>query len=134
MLHLEHLQNLVLELRGLQEQERATQSKIAVVFEKIHQLTGSYDSRPGPRELQVLGLVIKGATNKEISTALNISERTAKFHVSNLLQRYQVSNRQSLAMAAAIGRTENETLSPQVVRPVLVHSAACRSPQRYRFR
>ena len=37
------------------------------------------------RELEVLSLVGQGASNKEIATALFITERTARTHVSNIL-------------------------------------------------
>ena len=37
------------------------------------------------RELEVLGLVGKGLSNKEIATDLGITERTARTHVSNIL-------------------------------------------------
>jgi DNA-binding NarL/FixJ family response regulator len=36
-------------------------------------------------------------TNKEISLALGISERTVKFHVSNVLGKLQLENRQGLS-------------------------------------
>ena len=37
------------------------------------------------RQNEVLELVLQGKRNKEIAAALNISERTVKFHISNLL-------------------------------------------------
>jgi DNA-binding NarL/FixJ family response regulator len=48
------------------------------------------------REGQVLQLLLRRLTNKEISSALGISERTAKFHVSNILSKLQLNDRQSL--------------------------------------
>jgi DNA-binding NarL/FixJ family response regulator len=38
-----------------------------------------------PRETEVLDLLAEGAGNKEIAAKLNISENTAKFHVSSIL-------------------------------------------------
>lgn len=38
-----------------------------------------------PREMEVLALLSEGAGNKEIAAKLNISENTAKFHVSSIL-------------------------------------------------
>lgn len=49
-----------------------------------------------PRELTVLDLVRQGLTNKEIGNRLYISERTAKFHMSNLLHKFQVETRRHL--------------------------------------
>jgi len=48
------------------------------------------------REGQVLQLLLRRLTNKEISSALGISERTAKFHVSNILSKLQLDDRRSL--------------------------------------
>lgn len=46
-----------------------------------------------PRELEVLKALSKGAKNSEIATALFISERTVKFHVSAILSKLNVQNR-----------------------------------------
>ena len=57
--------------------------------------------RPGhsltPRETQVLQLLIRGLANKEISGALEISERTVKFHVSNILTKLHLEDRRKLS-------------------------------------
>jgi DNA-binding NarL/FixJ family response regulator len=45
------------------------------------------------REVEVLELVRQGFTNVEIGRLLGISERTAKFHVANLLVKLQASDR-----------------------------------------
>lgn len=49
------------------------------------------------RESQVLQLLMRRQTNKDISRALAISERTAKFHVSNILSKLQLKDRQGLS-------------------------------------
>ncbi len=46
-----------------------------------------------PREVEVLRLLISGASNKEIAAQLTITSRTAKAHVSNILQKLQVRSR-----------------------------------------
>ncbi|HEY6349035.1 MAG TPA: LuxR C-terminal-related transcriptional regulator [Candidatus Angelobacter sp.] len=48
------------------------------------------------REEQVIDLLIKGFSNRRIGTVLGISERTAKFHVCNLLRKLQVRTRREL--------------------------------------
>jgi DNA-binding NarL/FixJ family response regulator len=48
------------------------------------------------REAQVLQLLMRSLTNKEISRALRISERTAKFHVSNILTKLNLEDRHGL--------------------------------------
>ena len=49
-----------------------------------------------PRERQVLDLVLQNLSNKEIASKLFVSERTVKFHVSNLLSKFQVQRRTDL--------------------------------------
>lgn len=46
-----------------------------------------------PRELQVLSLLAEGKANKEISSALEISEHTVKFHISSILDKLGVATR-----------------------------------------
>jgi DNA-binding NarL/FixJ family response regulator len=59
------------------------------------------------RELEVLHLLAQGRTNKQISTALVVSERTAKFHVSAILRKLGVGNRtEAVASAAKLGLIE----------------------------
>lgn len=48
------------------------------------------------REIDVLNLIIKGASNGEISDELFISENTVKFHVRNILKKTGCSNRTEL--------------------------------------
>lgn len=45
------------------------------------------------REVEVLGLVVKGLTNKDIARVLGFTPRTAKAHVTNLLAKLGVSDR-----------------------------------------
>lgn len=57
-----------------------------------------------PREAQVLQLVAAGLRNKEIAAALNITERTAAFHVGNLLTKLGVDGRvEAIAQAQRNG-------------------------------
>lgn len=55
------------------------------------------------REQEILSWVSKGKTNWEIARILGISERTAKFHVRNILEKLEASSR-SHAVAIAIER------------------------------
>jgi DNA-binding NarL/FixJ family response regulator len=52
------------------------------------------------RELEVLALVGRGRSNKEIATELGITERTARTHVSNILGKLNLSSRTQAALYA----------------------------------
>ena len=51
-----------------------------------------------PREQEVLETLLENLANKEIANKLNISERTVKFHVSNLLSKFGVRRRADLIL------------------------------------
>ncbi len=53
------------------------------------------------RELEILKLLRRGLTNKEIAYQLRIAERTVRYHVENLLEKLQARNRPE-AVANAI--------------------------------
>ena len=50
------------------------------------------------REQEVLDALLENLVNKEIGSRLNISERTVKFHVSNLLSEFGVRRRADLIL------------------------------------
>lgn len=60
-----------------------------------------------PREAEVLQLLLNGATNQQIADQLIITRRTAKAHVSNILQKLGASSR-----AEAIARAHDLALFP----------------------
>jgi len=49
------------------------------------------------REEQIFFFLSRGFSNKEIGKTLRISERTVKFHVSNVLQKLNLESRWDLA-------------------------------------
>ena len=49
------------------------------------------------RQKEVLALVAQGASNREIAQTLTITERTAKYHISQILERCKLHNRYQLA-------------------------------------
>ncbi len=55
-------------------------------------------TRLSRREREVLDALLENLSNKEIASKLNMSERTAKFHVSNLLAKYGVRRRADLIL------------------------------------
>jgi DNA-binding NarL/FixJ family response regulator len=52
------------------------------------------------REIEVLRLVAKGHANKEIAAQLDITERTARTHVSNILGKLDLASRTQAALWA----------------------------------
>jgi len=52
------------------------------------------------RELDVLALIVKGNSNKEIASALTISEATVKTHINNILSKLGASDRTQAATMA----------------------------------
>src|SRR5919106_1750266 len=65
--------------------------------ERVQALFGAAARRspggPTGRELEVLGLVARGRTNREIAAELSISEHTVRRHLQNLFRRLGVSSR-----------------------------------------
>lgn len=67
-----------------------------------------------PRQREILVRIVQSKVNKEIASELNITVRTVKFHVSDLLAKFGVENRKELARRASgavtippIERSEN---------------------------
>ena len=52
------------------------------------------------REVQVVKLVAEGLSNKEISSRLNLSDKTIKNHISHVLAKLQLKARTQLAILA----------------------------------
>ena len=72
---------LVDEIHGFEERARAREQAGAL----------------SPRELEVLGLLAGGASNRELAGRLYISESTAKRHVQNILRKLGVESRGAAA-------------------------------------
>ena len=87
-----------------------------VVVPRIMQQSGLNLSR---RQTEVLEGLNEGLANKEIANKLNISERTVKFHVSNLFTKFKVDSRIQLmglrlwASAPQVAQTIPRTLQQQ---------------------
>ena len=64
------------------------------------------------REREVLALVARGYTNKQIADALYVSEKTARNHVSHILEKLGLSRRSEAAAFAV----ENKLVPPREMR------------------
>lgn len=93
-LHPKVTHNLVREYRRLaKEVNSSSNGANNVEYKKpIHLLT--------KRECQVLQLLAEGNSNRSISEALYISEKTVKNHVSNILQKMKVNDRTQAVVTA----------------------------------
>lgn len=56
------------------------------------------------REREIVRLIVQGASNKEVASSLNISERTVKGHLSNVFQKLGVADRLKLMLYVREGR------------------------------
>ncbi|WP_159881094.1 response regulator [Paenibacillus puerhi] len=66
------------------------------------------------RELEILGCIATGQSNRQIASALLITENTVKNHVKNILAKLSLENRVQLtAYAVRHGLTQNVQKSPE---------------------
>jgi len=69
-----------------------------------------------PRQKEILHSVVRNQANKEIASNLNITVRTVKFHISSLLNKFDVQSRGELARKAAsllgMGAVETNSIGP----------------------
>jgi two-component system nitrate/nitrite response regulator NarL len=61
------------------------------------QLDESFD-RLTPREREIVQLLGNGASNKEIASALNVTEKTVKAHMTSIFRKLGISDRLHLAL------------------------------------
>ena len=96
---------------------RAVQGEAVVSGELTHKLVQALRASPqppaapppeageavplSPREQEILRLVAKGASNKEIGRALAIAETTVKIHVQHILRKLDLSSRVQVAVWAS---------------------------------
>jgi two-component system nitrate/nitrite response regulator NarL len=69
-----------------------------------------------PREDQILSILVRGRSNKEIGNKLDLSEKTIKHHVTNILQKLQVRNRVEAALLASDRAPPQLTIPDQNLR------------------
>jgi two-component system, NarL family, nitrate/nitrite response regulator NarL len=64
-----------------------------------------------PRERQILSILVQGRSNKEIGNTLDLSEKTIKHHLTNILQKLRVRNRVEAALMASNHLPQYQTIS-----------------------
>lgn len=92
---------LVRAIRAISAGESAFDSRSAAAV--VRSLNGRTEHREQltDRELEVLRLLATGLSNSKIGEKLFISATTAKFHVSNIMRKLQVSRRAEAVYAAS---------------------------------
>ncbi|XOV80819.1 MAG: response regulator transcription factor [Aestuariibacter sp.] len=65
------------------------------------QTTANAFSDLSHREMQVLQYLMQGKSNKSIADQLYLSERTIKFHCSNIYKKLNIDNRTNLIIKMA---------------------------------
>lgn len=78
-------------------------SRLVARFAEVAERTPRSTTSAGglsEREIQVVVLVARGASNKEIASALSISEGTVKNHLTNIFARLGVTDRTQAALRA----------------------------------
>jgi DNA-binding NarL/FixJ family response regulator len=84
---------------------KAYRSKPAIMWEATRTLIGAAPAPPPdftltPREREVLDLIVRGLTNRQIAAELGVSRFTVNAHVSRILSKMRVSTRTEAAAAA----------------------------------
>lgn len=84
--------------RGEVAMSRATMARVLEIFARTAPQPAMPLTLPNltAREVEILHLVVRGASNQMIASQLVISENTVKNHVHNILEKLQMKNRQDL--------------------------------------
>ncbi len=85
--------------RLLEAIRRVHQGEQYIPAEISARLSGRVISQLSSREIEVLGLIAQGLSNKEIAARLNLVEGTVKVHVTNILAKLRVSDRTQAILA-----------------------------------
>lgn len=107
-------------LNRLQRGEAPISGKLAArILQEFRQMKHESNTLPEPpdqltqREIEILELVVQGATNGEIAEALCITENTAKIHLRNILEKLHLQNRIQAAVYAVRQGLVKDPLSSQ---------------------
>jgi len=88
-------------IRSVYKGESSLHSEIAKkLMDQLAQDEEATKDKLTLRETEVLRLIARGHSNKEIAAALLISEKTVKTHVSNILQKLHLADRTQAALYA----------------------------------
>jgi DNA-binding CsgD family transcriptional regulator len=103
----DRLAALIANIPGLELVENAEVADAVIVLPTAVPSESHGDLQLTPRELEVLGLLAEGASNKMIAERLGISVHTAKFHVGSLIDKLDAIGRTDAVAHAARLRVIN---------------------------
>jgi len=105
----ESLHTFISELDGIASGNLVVSKQfVKNLTQNSNEIKGTLDELLSDREIEILNLVSKGNTNKEIGQELFISEHTAKVHLGNILTKLDLKNRQQAAVYILRKRLMNE--------------------------
>ena len=91
-------------MRGESVLEPSVATKVVAEFNRLSSLRGAEGGTASTllsmRELDVLRQVARGRTNKEIASALHVTEGTVKNHLTSIFSRLGVLDRTQAALKA----------------------------------
>jgi DNA-binding NarL/FixJ family response regulator len=92
-------------VRGESILDPSVAAKVVAEFSRVSSLVGGTNSEvlPDPlsdREIELLGLIASGLSNKEIAEALFITEGTVKNHITHILGKLGARDRTQAALRA----------------------------------
>lgn len=100
-----------LTVEDLVSRERDLGTQLVAVREEIerrHKVLLARESYRMPnlsdRQTQVLAGICRGLLNKQIAGELNVTERTVKFHVTALLDKFEVHSRSRTGLVAVVNQ------------------------------
>jgi DNA-binding CsgD family transcriptional regulator len=77
------------------------------------------------REIEVASLVNKGFRNKEVADALFVTEKTVKFHLTNIYKKLKVRSRaQLIVWAMPYVRFQEANKAPEPPMPAMIEPPA----------
>lgn len=94
-------EDLIIAVRKAARGESIISSRVAKALEKVVTLKmEQFHEDLTSREMEVLHYIAEGLSNMDIATHLNISEKTVKSHVSNILSKLYLTDRTKVAVYA----------------------------------
>jgi DNA-binding NarL/FixJ family response regulator len=83
------------------------------VSSRMFEASARWSGAVTKREREIVELLLRRLSNKEIANALGISESTVKFHLTHIFAKFQVSDRAALQESITQQRMLDQSLAPE---------------------